>query len=168
MVRILWVCRFALVALSIGFTPALAQSTDQSPSADNNWASGCSASARSAPLDCSVVQQVIDANTGRLKAMLRVRVPGDTKSPVMLVQMPLGLYLPAQVTMAIDGAAATTIAFQTCDANGCYAGMEVTPTLLNAMLKGQILALQVQNQAHESTSVPIALAGFAKAYSQIQ
>ena len=55
--------------------------------------------------------------------MLRVRVPGDTKSPVML---------------------------------------------LNAMLKGQILALQVQNQAHESTSVPIALAGFAKAYSQIQ
>lgn len=168
MVRVLRVCRLALVALSVGFTPALAQSADQAPAADNNWASGCTASARSAPLDCSVAQQVVDANTGRLKAMLRIRVPGDTKAPVMLVQMPLGLYLPGQLTMSIDGAAATTIAFQTCDPAGCYAGTEVSAALLNAMLKGQTLSLQVQNQAHEASSVPIALAGLAKAYSQIQ
>jgi len=168
MSRVLRVCRLALILLPLGLSPAFAQSTDQTSPADNNWASGCTASTRSGPLDCSAAQQVIDANTGRLRALLRVRVPGDTKSPVMLVQMPLGLYLPGQLTLSVDGAAATTVAFQTCDASGCYAGMEVTPTLLSTMLKGQTLTLQAQDQARESISVPIALAGFAKAYSQIQ
>lgn len=157
-----------VAALSVGVPPGSAQSTDQAQSADKNWGTECSASVRNAPLDCSVFQQVVDANSGRVTAMLRVRVPGDTKSPVMLVQMPLGVYLPGQLTMSIDNAAPTAIAFQTCDVNGCYAGTPVPPNFLAAMEKGQTLSLQVQNQARQASSVGIVLAGFAKAYAAIQ
>jgi invasion protein IalB len=86
----------------------------------------------------------------------------------MLVEMPLGVYLPGQITLSVDGAPAATIAFQTCDPDGCYAGTEVAASILNALLKGQTLDLQVKNQARQPTSVPISLAGFAKAYGAIQ
>ena len=86
----------------------------------------------------------------------------------MQVQMQLGVYLPGQIAMSIDGAPLTTIGFQTCDPNGCYAGMEVVASFLNAMLMGQTLDLEIQNQAREQSSVPISLAGFANAYGQIR
>jgi len=171
-VNVIWILRWcwpavALVALSLGLAPAYAQSTDQTPPPEN-WATGCTAPERGAPLDCSIMQRAIDSRSGRLVAMVRIRVPSDTKSPVMLVQLPLGVYLPARLTMSVDGAAAGTVEFQTCDQNGCYAGAPVPDNLLDAMLKGQTLSLTVQNQARQASSVPMSLIGFAKAYAQIR
>lgn len=171
MLRTLSVFHLLPVLVVCGLAPAYAQSDNQADGQtppSENWGSGCTASERSAPLDCSVFQRVIDSKTGRLITMVRIRVPGDTKSPVMLVQMPLGIYLPGQIELSVDGAAMTTIGFQTCDQNGCYAGMEVAANLLNAMLKGQTLDLKIQNQARQPSSVPISLTGFAKAYGQIR
>lgn len=168
MIRMLRYCGVALAALSLGLGPALAQSTSADAPPHENWASGCSAASRGAPLDCSIVQRVIDSKSGRLLAMVRIRVPGETQSPVMLIQMPLGVYLPAELSLGVDGAAQAKVAFQTCDQTGCYAGTPVSNGLLTAMLKGQSLSLTVQDRTHKDTSIPISLIGFAKAYSQIK
>ncbi len=158
----------ALVALSLQLAPAHAQSTDQAKPPPENWATGCTAAGRGQPLDCSIAQRAVDSRNGRVVAMVRIRVPADTKSPVMLVQMPLGIYLPAKLALSIDGTAVGSVEFQTCDQNGCYAGAPVSDSLLDAMLKGQSLSLTVENQAHQPSTVPITLIGFAKAYGSIQ
>src|SRR5665213_3803902 len=66
------------------------------------WATNCSAPMRAGPLDCSVVQRVVLQRTGQLLAMVSVRLPSDSRNPAMLVQTPLGLYLPAGVSLKID------------------------------------------------------------------
>ncbi len=167
-----WISRIgwpavACVALMLQLAPASAQSANQAPPPDN-WAIGCTAAARNQPLDCSIVQRAIDSGSGRLVAMVRVRIPPDSKSPVMLVQMPLGVYLPAKLALAVDGAALGSLEFQTCDQAGCYAGAPVSDSLLSALLKGQTLSLTVQDQAHKPQTVPITLIGFGKAYGGIQ
>jgi invasion protein IalB len=170
-----WMFRFgwaalALIALSLPLAPAQAQapSAQQQTPPPENWASGCTASARGAALDCSIMQRAVQSRTGRLVAMVRIRIPPGSKSPVMLVQVPLGVYLPGKLTMSIDGTSIGAVEFQTCDQNGCYAGTPVSDSVLNALMKGQTLNLTVQNQQHQAETVPITLIGFAKAYGDIQ
>jgi invasion protein IalB len=172
-VNVTWISRIgwpaaAFVALSLQLAPAGAQSANQASPPPENWATGCTAAGRDQPLDCSIVQRAVDSRSGRLVAMVRVRIPPDSKSPVMLVQVPLGVYLPAKLALGIDGTAAGSLEFQTCDQNGCYAGAPVAANLLDAMLKGQTLSLTVEDQAHKPQTVPITLIGFGKAYASIQ
>lgn len=153
--------------LLLGARLACAQSAPQAPE-PQNWASECTAAARSDPLDCSVSQRLIDSSSGRLIAMVRIRVPSDTRVPVMLVQMPLGIYLPAGLTLSVDAAGPVKGEFQTCDLNGCYAGMPLADNLLKSMLKGQVLKLTVQDGAHKDVAVPFSLIGLGKAFDQIK
>ncbi len=148
--------------------PAQAPSAPQQAPPPDNWASGCTTSARGSPLDCSIVQRAIESRTGQLVAMVRIRIPPDAKNPVMLVQMPLGVYLPGKLSMNIDGADAGSIDFQTCDQAGCYAGTPISDAFLSTMMKGQTLNLTVQDQQHKPQTVPITLIGFGKAYGNIQ
>lgn len=151
----------------LGAAPVAAQAAK--PSADSqNWASICSTETRGGALDCSLSQRVIDAKTGRLIAMVRIRFPSDTRAPVMLLQMPLGVYLPAGLSLAVDNASQGKAEFQTCEPDGCYAGMPLAGTLLKAMLKGQTLNITIQDQAHNDTTLRISLAGFSKTYEDIK
>lgn len=159
-----------LATLVAGLGPARSQSADQQDHATTNqsWAAACTTMERAAPLDCSMEQRVINSRTGGLLARVQIRIPSDTRSPVMLVQLPLGVYLPAKLTMEVDGGYPETIEFQSCDQSGCYAGSPVSEALLAAMLVGQTLTLSVQNQSWVPASVPITLVGFAKAYGGIK
>lgn len=44
-------------------------------------------------LDCQAGQAIFLKTTGRRVLSVAVRVPADTKKPVMLLQVPLGVYL---------------------------------------------------------------------------
>ena len=46
-------------------------------------------------LDCRAGQSVFIKKTGQRLLSVAVRVPADTKKPVLMLQVPLGVYLPA-------------------------------------------------------------------------
>ena len=71
----------------------------------------------------------------------------------MLLQLPHGLFNPAGLTVSVDGAAADTLQIQTCDANGCYAGLAVTAVKLAAMSKGTQLNDTFQDSKKQSITV---------------
>jgi invasion protein IalB len=133
-----------------------------------NWASRCVAPSRQAPLECSIEQRLIMQDTSRLVAAVTVRVPTDTGRPVMMLQMPLGLYLPAGITIDIDGTSEQRFELQTCDANGCYAGAPVPDQLLATMTRGQKLNLKFQNLNRQPITVSATLVGFTAAYQRIR
>src|SRR5262245_17618595 len=104
------VVRFAgalagLIATSL--LPAIAQDTTppppQAPQTAGAWASNCSAPGRGLPLQCALEQRAIAKGTGRLVAIVSIRLPEETKKPVSLIQLPLGLFLPAGVQIDVDG-----------------------------------------------------------------
>ena len=148
-----------------GVTPAPSQ--PQEPTRDN-WASRCIAPARQVPLECSIEQRLIMQNTQQLIASVTIRVPAETGSPVMMLQAPLGLFLPGGITLDVDGASGETLELQTCDNNGCYAGGPLSENLLAAMTRGQSLNIKFQNLNKQTITVTATLVGFTVAFQRIR
>jgi invasion protein IalB len=153
--------------LALAQQPAQNQAAAQKP-AESDWATQCTAKARQAAVECSVQQSVVKSDTRQLVAMFGIRVPADTRSPVMMIQLPLGLYLPAGVEVQVDQGKALPLPLQTCDANGCYAGAPVAADLLQQLRAGKTLRLTFQNLSQSKVDLSMPLEGFAAAYDSVK
>jgi invasion protein IalB len=132
------------------------------------WTSSCSSGGRRQPLGCALEQRAFVRETGQLIGMLTIRVPADTRKPVAMIQAPLGLFLPAGITVNIDGDMAQNYPVQTCNANGCYAGFPVTDQLLARMLDGGKFNVIFQYLDKKPFTLPMSLVGFTEAYGRIK
>ncbi|MBV9052011.1 MAG: invasion associated locus B family protein [Hyphomicrobiales bacterium] len=145
---------------------ASADGTSQPPASE--WISRCASEARQGGLECVVEQTAVLQKTGQLVAAVSIRVPADTHQPSLAVQIPVGLYLPAGVSLAIDDKKPLNLQLQTCDLKGCYAAMPISPELLGELKSGKKLAVSFQNLTKENITVPLQLANFEQAYQKIQ
>lgn len=100
--------------------------------------------------------------------LINIRVPAETRNPVALVQLPLGLNLPAGAKLQIDDGKAADMQIQTCEARGCYANLPVSPEMLATLKSGKQLKVSFQNLAKETITIPMPLADFAAAYEKIK
>jgi invasion protein IalB len=85
-----------------------------------------------------------------------------------MVHTAFGIFLPAGVTLTVDGGGPTKFDLQMCDANGCYAGAPLSDDVLASMKGGEELNLAFQDMQKQSISVPMSLGGFAAAYEKIE
>jgi invasion protein IalB len=136
--------------------------------ASPGWAVRCSSASRDAPLECAMEQNAVFSKTGQLVALVNIRVPSDTHTPVALVQLPLGLNLPAGAKLQVDDGKSVDLQIQTCETRGCFANSPVAPDLLAALKSGKQLNISFQNLAREAISIPMPLADFAAAYDRIK
>lgn len=159
-----------LVPAAFGLAPVLGQdaATQPTPPPPAPWGARCASESRGAVPDCVVEQRVVMSNTGQLLVAVSIRIPPDTKEPVMLIQTPFGLHLPAGLKLAIDDAAIATLPLQTCDSNGCYAAQVVSADLLGSLRRGNNLTVTFQDTAKRDIAVPVSLNGFTVAYQKIQ
>ena len=86
----------------------------------------------------------------------------------MLLLLPLGIHLPAGVTLQFGQEAVKTIPLQNCDAAGCLAEYAVTDAELAAMSKGQAVTVSVLDPNKQAISVQVPSTGFATAYAKIK
>ena len=100
--------------------------------------------------------------------LINVRVPAETRAPVAIVQLPLGLNLPAGAKLQVDDGKTSDLQVQTCEARGCYANVQISPDLLAAIKSGKQLKVSFQNLAKETITIPMPLADFATAYEKIK
>ena len=131
------------------------------------WVSRCVSESRKSPLVCSVEETVVLANTGQVMASVVVRTQLHTE-PVMIFRVPFGLYLPAGLNIQIDNAKPEHVPLQNCDAQGCYAEIQISPTLLAALKRGKRLSIIGQNTAKNNVMLPLVLDNFADAFQKIQ
>ena len=132
------------------------------------WLARCSSASRDAPLECAIEQQAVLTRTGQLVVLVNIRVPSDTHAPVALVQLPLGMNLPAGARLQVDDGKAADLQIQTCESRGCYASAPVAPDMLAALKGGKQLNVSFQTLAKETIKVPMPLADFAAAYDKIK
>ena len=120
-------------------------------------------------LDCRAGQSVFIKPTGQRLLSVAVRVPADTKKPVLLLQVPFGVYLPAGASLQIGKAGAKTLPFKGCDRQGCVAEYAITDAEIAAMAKGSDLTISVQNQNRQPAfTVTVPVTGFAAAYAKVR
>lgn len=139
----------------------------ESPSA-SVWVTKCASVGRKETLDCSVEQTIILTKTQQFLLSVVVRVPPDTRQPGMMIHLPLGLFLPAGVTVQLDDQKPQQLQVQTCDSKGCYAGTAVSSNMLAAMKQSERLTIIFQDLPKNKITVPVPLKGFAEAYQKIQ
>ena len=106
--------------------------------------------------------------TGQLIVLVNIRVTSDTRQPVALVQLPLGLNLPAGARLQVDDGKAVDLQIQTCENRGCYASTPIAPELLSALKSGKQLKISFQNLGKETITIPMPLTDFSAAYDKIK
>lgn len=157
----------SVVALSPAASqPPPTQSPSPAPQASQKWQVQCTSPTREAPAECVLAQGV--ALGGRASIRFNIRVPGDTRKPLMVVQTPLGSLLPAGITLDVDGAGSLRLEYRNCDTNGCYANSPVSDDLLQAMFQGRTLNVTIQALNGQPAKVSMDLNGFTAAYRSVR
>jgi invasion protein IalB len=149
-------------------SPAEATANTQSQPGQPGWASRCTSPSRDAPLECAIEETAVLTKTGQLIVLVNIRVTGDTRSPVALVQLPLGLNLPAGAKFQVDDGKAVDLPIQTCENRGCYANLQIPADLLSALKSGKQLKVSFQNLGKETITIPMPLTDFTAAYDKIK
>jgi invasion protein IalB len=148
-------------------TPPAPSSTPAAATAPA-WAARCSSPSREAPLECAIEQNAILTKTGQPVVLVNIRVPGDTRAPIALVQLPLGLNLQAGAKFQVDDGKSADLPIQTCENRGCYASVPISPETLNALRVGKQLKISFQDLGKETITIPLSLADFSAAYDKIK
>jgi invasion protein IalB len=148
-------------------TPVPSPSATPAP-AQPGWAARCSSAGRELPLECAMEQSAVLTKTGQLVVLVNIRVPADTRAPIALVQLPLGLNLQTGAKFQVDDGKSIDLPIQTCENRGCYASMPVSPELLNALKSGKQLKIVFQDLAKETLAIPMPLTDFTAAYDKIK
>ncbi|WP_291693861.1 invasion associated locus B family protein [Bradyrhizobium sp.] len=155
-------------------TPATTQTAPQPEASPTNtppqpgWVARCSSLGRDAPLECAVEETAVLTKTGQVIVVVNIRVASDTHTPVAVVQLPLGLNLPAGTRMQVDEGKPIDLTIQTCEDRGCYANSPVAPELLAALKSGKQLKVSFQTLSKETVTIPMPLADFPAAYDRIK
>lgn len=149
-------------------SPPQAETPPANAAAQPGWAARCTSASREAPLECAMEQTAVFSKTGQVIVLVNIRVPSDTHTPVVLVQLPLGLNLPAGAKLQVDDGKVIDVQVQTCEARGCYASTPIASEVLAALKSGKQLNVSFQNLGKETITIPMPLADFAAAYDKIK
>lgn len=131
------------------------------------WAWRCSSSIKTKS-GCEMTQVIVDPRNGAPHAVITVMGASDGPSSVMIVRIPHGVYIPAGVTLAIDGAAPTPLPFQKSDQAGIYAALPLTDKLVADLGKGKSFKLAVQVTKGEDFPIVGSLNGFSAALERVK
>ncbi len=142
-------------------SPAATQETEQP-----GWAVNCTSTTTDKGLECQLSQMIV-TQQGDILANVMVRVPADKQNLEAIVQLPLGIFLPAGATLKVDDNVPLQLNFRACHGNGCYARGPVSPEILADLQKGKQLNVSFKNLAEKPIDVSFSLDEFAKAYAKI-
>jgi invasion protein IalB len=163
----------SLLATLAGISDAAAQQPPPAPPAQqqhteqgSNWRVECANDGKA--LDCRAIFQVTQRETNQLIAAVAVRVPSDTKKPLILIQLPLGIQVTEPVTVRVDETAPEKFGVQTCTQAGCIVAAPLSDTLLAATRTGRELKVVFANLNKQAVTVSMGLAGFVLAYDKVK
>ena len=131
------------------------------------WVVNCSNSG--AGLDCRATQSIFHEKTRQFVLSFAVRVPPDTKKPVILIRVRLGLYVPAGVLIQFGKDPVRAVPLQSCDRTGCYAEYDIADGEIAAMMKGKDVTISAQTpKREEAFNLRLSTKGFEAAYAKIK
>ena len=135
-----------------------------------DWTVRCGRQSEQGPHVCEMQQQQIDKEGRTVMAVAVGQVP-ETSDLGLLIILPLGILLPAGVSLQIDGGAEVPLQVDRCERQGCRIEMLLEPDLLNRLKAGNkatvfFEAIDPQGE-RQRLGVPISLLGFTAALNEV-
>lgn len=164
--------RFALAALALLATPAVAQDVASLPGGASalsemhgSWSVNCSVGEKGK--DCGFSQTAGNPQTGSALVAMELAAPAANKAEGMLLTA-FGLRLDAGVQLGIDGQPlGSARPFLTCVSSGCLVPMAFEDVELSALKVGQKLDVTgIKVDDGKPVTVSMSLSGFTAAYDR--
>ena len=128
------------------------------------WTVSCASPARAVAPDCKLEQRLFARESQRLLSAVVIVIPGNTRQPILYLQLPNGLALQEGVSMSIDAGPVAPPQLQSCDGGGCYATLALSPALLESMKAGKGLTVKATAANRELLTFQHLLADFSQAF----
>ncbi len=132
-----------------------------------DWETRCETPPGAAYEQCAVLLSVVDQDRPNLTMVVIVLNTADRKARLMRVIAPLGVLLPAGVSLQIGDSDAGRLSFLQCLANGCIAQLALDDALIDKLKAGKTMTLGIFQTPEQGVGVPASLAGFKEAYEQL-
>lgn len=157
---------FCLLGLSY---PAAAQEAAQNKDKDVLWQTRCVGTTRtSGALICESSQSVRAQENGRLLLKVDIIYPANNANPVMQMVLPLGIHIPGQVKLSVDGTPMGDFTIGSCNTQGCFLSAPASPGMIDAMKAGAKLKVDFAPMPGKRQAIEIPLTGFSRAMAAIQ
>jgi invasion protein IalB len=154
-----WTGLFVVAVALLSAWSATAQAPEAPLAA---WRVECAGDGKN--LECRALQQVVNREDNKQPlAQLTVRTPADSKMPVMMIQLPLGVNLTEPIQLKVDNGPVDKQSIQTCTPSGCFVGMQLNDKFLASLRNGSLLKITLQDAAKRPTTVDVPLLGFGPA-----
>jgi invasion protein IalB len=166
--------RAALIAALLtatGTATAWAQAkpedADRSSQKFQDWRRECEPASTDKPENCAIRQVVLN-NDGKPMLAVAVGYFGAKHEPGAIFDLPLGLFLPTGVVLTIPGTEPVRVIIQTCQPQGCRAGLILAADVLAALKKADSAQVTVESAERKKLSTTISLKGFSKAFAALK
>jgi invasion protein IalB len=116
---------------------------------------------------CQMTQVIVDGSTRAVLLSMSITTPNPNSALAILFRAMHGVYLPAGITLAIDGRKPNSIAFQKSDRAGVYAALPLAPALIGELSKGREMSIAMELDKGRKLEVKVPLEGFAKAFGRV-
>jgi len=130
------------------------------------WAVNCTDQGQK-KLTCEMTQSLIDQKSRAQVVMISIRGVTGGESKAMLVRFFHGVFLPAGVSVKVDGGQPTPLVFQKSDRLGVYAALPLTDRIVADMKKGKDLKFGLQINQGQPLELTARLNGFGPAFDRI-
>lgn len=158
-------CRVGLLGLVTAVTLAGLSLQAHAQDSVAAWRVECGGDGKT--LDCRAIQQMINRDDKQVVVLVSARIAPDTKSPVLTIQLPLGISLTEPVQLKVDNGAVDRQPVQTCTAAGCIVSIPLKDPLLAALRGGTLLKITVQDTNKRTINIDVPLLGFGLAYDKM-
>ncbi len=162
------VAAILLVGIGAGFDSTARAQADKpaqeraKPSAVPLWSVNCGGNEK---LTCKAIYTIFLEQPRKL--LLRASVTREKDVAAMLVQVPVGPFLPAGMTIDFGDGSQKRHPFQTCDANGCYVGVQLTKAITQTMQTAKAMKVSIQNLKRKPVTITVPLNGFDVAFKKL-
>ena len=130
-----------------------------------DWTVRCRQVAALDAQQCEMVQVLSTADRQSTVANLAIgQLPGEEDIRFVL-QLPLGVHLPTDVSFAIGDEQVTTAQFETCFQTFCLAYATLDEDAIAKMRAGSEMTMSMKDRAQRDLVMPVSLNGFTAAYA---
>lgn len=117
---------------------------------------------------CFISQTLHLKQSGKKLFQIAAGYPFEEKLPLILVSAPLGIYLPAGISLQVDKTELYKAAFAYCNLEGCHAYYRLTPRLLSFFRGGRWLNVVFQDGTRREHQFKVSLNGFTVALRSLK
>ncbi len=118
-------------------------------------------------LQCRALINVFTGQNNQLIFGVSVQL-AENDGAAALFTMPLGLYLPAGLSLTVDDGPPHKAIIQTCDQRGCYAGWVMTKDELQKLRAGKHIAAAFEANNRSPIKIGIPLTGFDAVFAKMR